>query len=177
MSAVVDAIAGRPRLTVSEANHNGSETPRVNGWSFVNDKPSSTPTELGAPPLTWGTVDSSPLLLGPGDATPNPFQIKEKSKREDLHHRIVDRVAKNKRCSARQGMTGKIECSPIPKFPNSPRAGVGNLTPAAQRLWSKIGSPGGGTLVKTSNGSKAKESGLRHRWTPTPKAVRAQTEA
>ena len=103
---------------------------------------------------------------------PNPFKIKEQSKREDLHHRMVDQVAKTKRASSKSGMTGKAEVTPIPKFPSSPRVGIGGLTPAAQRLWSKVGgSPrkSGSPLrseIRASGIVKSKLSKLRAGCTP-----------
>jgi protein DGCR14 len=160
LSAVRDAIAGRPRLTDSESGYDGSETPRVNGYAFVDDEPESQEYEA---PL-------DPIVLGKGDATPNPFKIKEQSKREDLHHRMVDRVAKTKRASSKAGMTGKVDVTPVPKYPSSPRVGVGGLTPAAQRLWGKVG--GSGRLGSPSRSDRApgiiksRESKLRVGWTP-----------
>jgi protein DGCR14 len=186
LTTVRDAIAGRPRPTASEPGFTGGETPRVNGYSFVDDAPSPSPSELGAPPLTWGTLEGSHHLLGSGDTTPNPFTIKEASKRETLHHKMVDRVAKNNRAAAKYGVTGKAGAdtpagTPTPKFASSPRVG-GNLTPAAQRLWSRVGSSGGSKLGGTFGGGratmagKARESSLRHRWTPTPRVQHSDRE-
>ncbi|KAI9786841.1 MAG: hypothetical protein M1839_005072 [Geoglossum umbratile] len=186
LSTVRDAIAGRPRPTASEPGFAGGETPRVNGYSFVDDAPSPSPSELGAPPLTWGTLEGSHHLLGSGNTTPNPFMIKEASKREALHHKMVDRVAKNNRAAARHGVTGKVGTetptgTPVPKFASSPRVG-GSLTPAAQRLWSRVGGSGGSQLGgafdggRTTVAGKARESSLRHRWTPTPRVRRSEGE-
>jgi protein DGCR14 len=132
LSAIRDAIAGR-RRPGSEATSmaaGGSETPRVNGYAFVDDEePDSEPQPPAAPRIN----------LGPGDATPNPFVIKQQSRREALHHRMVDRISQSKRESSKLGATGKVDKTPVPKFPSSPRVAAGGLTPAAQRLWSKIG--------------------------------------
>ncbi|KAL8815657.1 MAG: hypothetical protein Q9223_005231, partial [Gallowayella weberi] len=87
LSAVQDAIAGRPRPTASEAAFGGAgraETPRVNGYAFVDSEEPSPPPARNS-------------LLGSGDKRANPFTIKENSKREGLHHRMVDKVAKGKR--------------------------------------------------------------------------------
>ncbi|MCJ1304334.1 hypothetical protein MMC08_007146 [Hypocenomyce scalaris] len=149
LSAVRDAIARRPRPTASEPGFSGSETPRVAGYAFVDSAPSPSPSELGAPPLTWGSIESS-SLLGSGDATPNPFKIKERSKREDLHHRMVDRVARNKRVAKRE-TEGK---TPVPRFASSPVVRKGGLTPAAQRLLGRVA------------GTPRAVSGLREGWTP-----------
>lgn len=159
LSAIRDAIAGHPRATHSESGF-GFETPRVNGYAFVDDEPE--PHELMPPP---------PLIeLGKGDSIPNPFKIKEQSRREDLHHRMVDTVAQQKRNSAKVGLTGKLGSTPVPKFPGSPRVGPGGLTPAAHRFWSKVGkkavsTPGSGLAGKSSM-SMRERSGLRIVRTP-----------
>ncbi|KAH6655049.1 nuclear protein DGCR14 [Truncatella angustata] len=131
--AVRDAIAGKRTGTVASSSMVGSETPRVNGYAFVDDEE----PEYEAP-------RAPQIDLGPGDASPNPFNIKEQSSRESLHHRMVDKISQSKRTSQKAGMTGKVDSTPVPKFPSSPRVG-GGLTPAAQRLWGKIGGSGGMT--------------------------------
>ncbi|KAL8906338.1 MAG: hypothetical protein Q9171_006300, partial [Xanthocarpia ochracea] len=93
LSAVQDAIAGRPRPTASEAGGR-AETPRVNGYAFVDSEEPSPPPSPPPPPQA---SSSTSLLSGSGDKSVNPFKIKENSKREGLHHRMVDKVAKGKR--------------------------------------------------------------------------------
>jgi hypothetical protein len=112
----------------------GNETPRVNGYAFVDD-------EEPEPALESSNAAAPVIDLGPGDATPNPFKLQDVRKREGLHHRMVERIAASKRTSAMQGLTGKVEKTPVPKFPSSPRVS-GPLTPAAQRLWTRIDSAG-----------------------------------
>jgi protein DGCR14 len=177
ISAIQDAIAGRPRLSASEAGSNvgpttGGETPRVNGYSFVDDEPEpSTTTEDAAEDLR---------LLGRAPQTPNPFQLAEPRKREDLHHRMVDRVARKKR--AEKAARVPTPMSTPPRFASSPgsllhgspaassSAGAGaggekkTLTPAAQKLLHRVG---GGTPRPKSG--EEESSGLRNMWTPTPK--------
>ncbi|KAL2067839.1 hypothetical protein VTL71DRAFT_15937 [Oculimacula yallundae] len=160
--AVRDAIAGRRRAYDVESGVSGNETPRVNGYAFVDDEP-----EDERPPL-------APIIdLGKGEMVKNPFIIKDQSRREDLHHRMVDKNAQSKRTSSKIGMTGKVDATPVPKFPSSPRVGSGQLTPAAQRLWSKVGSgssrgPSSTFGVQTPHTVRQK-SGLRARWTPSSK--------
>ncbi|KAH6715195.1 nuclear protein DGCR14 [Leptodontidium sp. MPI-SDFR-AT-0119] len=162
LSAVRDAIAGHRRASDMESGFGGNETPRVNGYAFVDDEPDSEPQ---AP---------APIIdLGKGELVRNPFVIKDQSRREDLHHRMVDRNARTKRASSKIGMTGKVDATPVPKFPSSPRVGSGQLTPAAQRLWSKVGSgssrESSSTFgVQTPHTVRTK-SGLRARWTPSSK--------
>lgn len=153
LSAVRDAIAGRPRAGDRDSTFaEGNETPRVNGYAFVDDE---DPEESAA--------EVPVINLGPGDETPNPFKFQDQRKREGLHHRMVDRIAQSKRTSAKIGMVGNVDKTPVPKFPNSPRVS-GALTPAAQRLWSRIGGSGRdadktpfpGTVTPRSRGSGLK---------------------
>jgi protein DGCR14 len=135
LSEIRNAIAGKGRACDAESSvtGGGGETPRVNGYAFVDDE------EPEPEPERRRREKVPPIDLGPGDATPNPFQFQEQRKREALHHRMVQRISQSKRTSARLGVTGRVERTPVPKFPSSPRVSGGMLTPAAQRLWGKIG--------------------------------------
>ncbi|KAL4883090.1 nuclear protein DGCR14 [Aspergillus karnatakaensis] len=172
ISAIQDAIAGRPRQTETEAGYTGGETPRVNGYAFVDEVEPDT-----QPQKSDSGYHNDLDILGPSEATPNPFQIKENRRREDLHHRMVDRVARAKRAekvfqSIKVPLSGNA-----PRFASSPRLDFGlrtpvsatpgsggankALTPAAQRLLSRVErTPGRGT-------SSSAASGLKDLWTPT----------
>lgn len=144
MSSVQDAIAGKPRLGDQDSSVvGGGETPRVNGYSFVDDEDDEPEP-----------VPSIPIIdLGSGDATPNPFKLQEQRKRESLHERMVDRISRSNKESTKNGLVGKVDKTPVPKFPSSPRVTAG-LTPAAQRLWSKIGTPTRGSTGNSFGQSK-----------------------
>lgn len=116
LSAVQDAIAGRPRPTASEAGGGRAETPRVNGYAFVDSEEPSPPPS--PPPSSLSLLSSSS-----GDKSLNPFKIKENSKREGLHHRMVDRVAKGKRVKSQ---VEKVK-TPVPRFLSSPRVARGGV--------------------------------------------------
>ncbi|KAJ5169154.1 uncharacterized protein N7482_004748 [Penicillium canariense] len=170
ISAIQDAIAGRPRLSESEASAiPGGETPRVNGYAFVDeDEPAPEPAPTDSLEADWRLLGSS------SDTTPNPFQLRETRKREALHHRMVDRVSRSKRAE-KAARTTKTPVASTPRFASSPRldfglhrtpgggAGGKMLTPAAQKLWSQVG---GSTPQK---GGSAGKSGLGNMWTPTPR--------
>lgn len=164
LTAIQDAIAGRPRLSTSEAGISGGETPRVNGYAFVDSAPSPSPSEMSS---SWGDISTTSSLLGSGNATPNPFKIKEGSKREALHHRMVDKVAKGKRVTKREAEL-KTPVS-VPRFASSPRVGKGGLTPAAQKLLGRVGGATpigiGGKSVWEGKTPRV-GSGLRGEWTP-----------
>lgn len=152
LSAVQDAIAGRPRPTASEVSFNGASTPRVNGYAFVDSEPE--------PEQPKSLENHSPLLLGSGDNTFNPFKLHESSKREALHHRMVDKVAKGKRAAIGK-REGELRTS-VPRFGSSPRIEKGGMTPAAQRLMKKVG----GTGATPWEGKTPRMSALRQGWTP-----------
>ncbi|EAQ86028.1 hypothetical protein CHGG_07281 [Chaetomium globosum CBS 148.51] len=169
LSEIRNAIAGNRRACDAETSVTGGagETPRVNGYAFVDDEepePEPEPARLKR--------DKMPVIdLGPGDATPNPFQFQEQRKREALHHRMVDKISLSKRTSARLGFTGNVGRTPVPKFPSSPRVSGGDLTPAAQRLWGRIGgserrgaaSPFSDSIKSTPKATPVgKRSGLRN---------------
>ncbi|KAK0101011.1 hypothetical protein ONS95_013000 [Cadophora gregata] len=162
LSAVRDAIDGRRRASDLESGTGCNETPRVNGYAFVDDEPED---EMQVP--------LSSIDLGKGDLAKNPFVIMDQSRREDLHHRMVDENAHAKRTSTKNGMTGKVDATPVPRFPSSPRVVPGQLTPAAQRLWSKVGSGssrGSSSSFGVQNLNTVRtKSALRARWTPSTK--------
>lgn len=130
--------AGTDSGTVTDA-----ETPRVNGYSFVDDE-----EPLPHPKQDEATYRD--LLAGQiAEGASNPFKLKEKSTREDLHLRLVERDAEKKRVKQKDVVKGGKE--------------VGNMTPAARRMMERLG---GRTPVS---------SGRREDWTPiaTPRRDRA----
>ena len=161
LSAVKDAIAGRPRPSASEASFSGASTPRVRGYAFVD---SEEPEERSTLPS-----GSDRLLEGNGDSTPNPFKLSESSKREALHHRMVDKVARSKRHVPAAKRDLDLRTPVTPKFMSSPRVEKkGGLTPAAARL---LGQVGGRNVANTPKdiwaaGKTPKRSGLREVMTP-----------
>ncbi|PWY70168.1 nuclear protein Es2 [Aspergillus heteromorphus CBS 117.55] len=177
ISAINDAIAGRPRRTESEEGYTGGETPRINGYAFVDeDEPEYSLTSKDNNDHATSSDDLH--ILGSSDATPNPFQIKGNRRREDLHHRMVDRAARTRRAekAARETKT------PVtPRFASSPRLDFGlhtpgavtqggraskTLTPAAQNLLRQVGST---PRQGFTSASLSSSSYLRNSWTPTPK--------
>lgn len=151
LSAVRNAISGSRKASESPSILDGCETPRVNGYAFVDDEPESNLPQ-----------NNKVIDIGIGDLTKNPFIIKEQSSREDLLHRIVDKNARKKRQSIHNGFTGKFEQTPIPKFPSSPRVASTQLTPAAQRLWSQVGMIR--EVTPHDFGSSKPKLGNKNRW-------------
>lgn len=156
LSAVQAALSGHPRGS-STLSANGPSTPRVAGYAFVDSAPTPSRSDHSTRSSSWDSAS----LLGRGDATPNPFSIRETGRREALHFRMVDKVAKSKRSSiskkdgpVRSGATPKTA---VPKFASSPRVGLGGLTPAGRKLAGKLGA---------GAAADGKRSGLREFWTP-----------
>ncbi|KAL4942866.1 nuclear protein DGCR14 [Aspergillus oleicola] len=181
-SAIQDAIAGRPRQTETEAGYTAGETPRVNGYAFVDEdepEPEPEPTTTSSREEYNNDLD----ILGPSSTTPNPFEIKSNRRREDLHHRMVDRVARNKRAE-KTAQSTKTPVTATPRFASSPRLDFGlrtpgsatpgsggggvnkALTPAAQKLLEGMG------RTPRRNAGAGEKSGLRNMWTPTPRGKR-----
>lgn len=180
LSAVRDAVAGRPRHNPSEAGSIGSETPRVNGYAFVDTHvpepdDDDAPTDL----LERYGIDSSTKAT--------PFTIKESSAREKMHHKMVDQINAKRSdadsSSAPRKPTGSglgIFTSDTPRFLSAPTPRVGalqggqtpgtrlrgDLTPAAQRLYERMGS---GTPKNGGAGGFGVAHGNLKDWTPLPK--------
>ncbi|EUC42818.1 hypothetical protein COCMIDRAFT_102514 [Bipolaris oryzae ATCC 44560] len=192
LSAVRDAIAGRPRLNPSEGGYTGSETPRVNGYAFVDAHPPSDDSDSEADAPT-------DLLERYGLNSTNkvsPFTMNESSSREKMLHRMVDKINANRSQSNGTNHTSKpsssslpstgsrlgIFTSQTPRFkgagPATPGVAVGqtpgrkgkaDLTPAAQRLFERVGG-----ATPRQNSSSAGGFGGREgkEWTPTPRVKR-----
>ena len=188
LSAVRDAIAGRPRLSASEGGYTGAETPRVNGYAFVDAVPSDSEDE-----------DAPTDLLekfGAKASTGVQFKMTEERRRERLHHKMVERIAEKKSGRVASGsgsgsgsdsgsgsnsllknmQTPRFLSAPTPRLGATPGGGsgggarkVGNLTPAAQRLFEQVG---GSTPRGGGSGGFGAKSTLGREWTPTPKVKR-----
>lgn len=181
LSAVRDAVAGRPRLNPSEGGYNGSETPRVNGYAFVDAQP---------PAIQDDSDDDAPTDLlerfGVNSTSKStPFTINDASAREKLHHKMVDRIAANRSTNHHPNSTTSslfpianpksktlgIFPSHTPRFPSAPtparfntpaRKAKTDLTPAAQRLFENVG-------AATPRGARASGFAALD-WTPRARA-------
>ncbi|KAF2478675.1 nuclear protein DGCR14 [Neohortaea acidophila] len=186
MSAIDAAIAGRPRLSESEVDYSGAETPRVNGYAFVDAEP--TPSELGMP-VTDEEADAAEreaamkFMPKAEEGGPNPFNLRERSKREDLHMRLVEKADATRR-QERGGGGSQLERlrslgvtpgrTPTPRFTSGPGKGAKKdsaaaMTPAARRLAGSIATP------RRGDGMFAAEKDSRSQediWAPTPRPKR-----
>ena len=187
MSAIDAAIAGHPKPTQSESGYTGAETPRVNGYAFVDAEP--TPSELGVP-VTDEEAEAAEreaallLLPRPEEGGPNPFKLHEQSKREDLHMKLVEKADAGRRKERGGTRLDQLRTlgvtpgrTPTPRFASGPRKGAGaggeGMTPAARRLAETIG----GTPMRREGGMFGSSDGVGEggAWmrTPTPRAKRA----
>lgn len=147
LSAVDAALAGRPRGSGTDAGYSGAETPRVAGYSFVDANPTPDEEEFMRRKAPGFDEDLLSRLVGPIDSTPNPFTINDSSAREKLTLRLVDKANKNKRPqNDRLGVLVGIDTpgrTPTPKFMSAGgmRKDSGSLTPAAQNLLRRVGTP------------------------------------
>lgn len=102
LSAIDAAIAGRVRhradSTIAGSVVPGSETPRVNGWTFVDAE--ATPSELGiSDDVSTQPTQSNLLqqLIADNSLSSGGFTIADPKKRESLHHRLVEKTLASKR--------------------------------------------------------------------------------
>lgn len=144
-------------------DYDGSETPRVNGYAFVDeDEPENVPAPEDNKP------SYRDLLAGQaGDGTLNPFKINDIRKREDLHLRMVEKQAKKYRDKERDTMktpSSLLRGASTPGYLKTPAsaATAGSMTPAARRLMERLG---GKTPVR-NRGAETDHSDARDMWTP-----------
>jgi len=167
MSAIDAAISRQPpRPTDSEPGYTGAETPRVNGYAFVDAEP--TPSELGVP-VTDEEADAAEreeamkFLPAVEEGGPNPFHIHERIRREEVHLRLVEKADAGRRKAGGGGRLAQLRDlgitpggrTPTPKFGSAPRrsGGMTPLTPAGRILAASLGSAGraGGATPKRMN--------------------------
>jgi len=163
MSAIDAAIAGRPRPTDSEPGYLGADTPRVSGYKFVDAEP--TPEEIAYAKGELAAPNPTDLLSRLVSVDNGPaFQISEKSRREDLHHRLVDKNTKKKRDHANRLDTlygGETPMSRSPANTSSKRRP--DFSPAAQNLLRIMNTPHRKNMeepaMAAENGKKKLEKG------------------
>lgn len=158
------ARRGPPEFDGTE--YDGSETPRVNGYAFVDE---DEPENISSAPAE-NKPSYRDLLAGQvGDGTPNPFKINEIRKREDLHLRMVEQQAKKKRDKERNTVGSTHAGGSTPGYLKTPATAAGNMTPAARRLMEKLG---GRTPVQGHRAGKDLDAA--DLWTPgrTPRKRR-----
>lgn len=109
----------------------GAETPRVAGYSFVDDEE----------PVHQAEPTYRDLLAGQTSEGPNPFKLKDIRAREDLHHRLVEKDAEKNRAKQKEVLPGNGKQ-------------VGNMTPAAERMMERLG---GRTPVVSAQGERRRE--------------------
>lgn len=132
----------------------GSETPRVNGYSFVDeDAP-----EASIPPPTESMPSYRDLLSGQPSSAYNPFKLSESQKRETLLHKLVEQDAEKKRAKQKEITVTKGGKE------------IGNMTPAARKLLGRLGgmTPSAGASGQGGAGGRSED------WTPaaTPRRGR-----
>ncbi|EXJ83890.1 hypothetical protein A1O1_07519 [Capronia coronata CBS 617.96] len=180
------AAASESESDLETATGMGGETPRVNGYAFVDE---DEPENIKDPDTTHPSYRD--LLAGQfdGNAMPNPFKIGEIRKREELHLRMVENQAKLKRAKDRDtvrpvpggvGVGGSTSTSGprtrndnatnMTPTPTAAAAAAGNMTPAARRLMEKLG---GRTPLRAAAGNDDDRTGggitastPRNMWTP-----------
>jgi protein DGCR14 len=155
-------------------NYDGAATPRVNGYAYVDeDEP-----QPEAPTTTAPEPSYRDLLAGQAPS-PSPFHLTTQTKREALHHRLVEKTASAKRNKEREAL---LDGTPLAASSQTDRSSfgatpetvignskkqqqlAGNMTPAAARLLQRVGK----TPVRNTGGLGTRMSS-KDLWTPTPR--------
>jgi protein DGCR14 len=155
------------------------------GYAFVDAEP--LPHELDPPkgvPVTEAEADAaeraSAMALFPAadaEAANNPFKLQAQSKREEIHHRLVEKSNLQRRKPTAGGrlgiLMGQDGRTPTPRFTSSPAIGRqtpgANMTPAARLLASRIG---GRTPGRTDTLFGSQQTGDRSS-RPTPRVKKS----
>ncbi|KAG2232862.1 nuclear protein Es2-domain-containing protein [Thamnidium elegans] len=143
-------------------------SPGIRGYNLVPSTPNLSPTRMGTPQMTWGSIEGTPLLIS-GSETPGPqFSLPKISKREELGMKLSEKASKayRKKTIERQRV-----------IQGTPRSGAGLYSPAAQHLLRKSqttprAQSGFGDALRSSYGASplaSSSSSLRRLGaTPTP---------
>ncbi|KAL0094643.1 nuclear protein DGCR14 [Phycomyces blakesleeanus] len=139
-----------------------SHTPEFRGFSLVDATPSPTPSRMGTPIMTWGSIEGTPVLIK-GSETPGPqFSLPKASRREALGMRLSERASRAYRKKTKERANA---------VRGTPRSGAGLMSPAAQHLM-RTHTPyslgGFDAALRSSYGSPSATPNRRPGATPTP---------
>ncbi|RCI02262.1 DiGeorge syndrome critical region protein 14 [Rhizopus stolonifer] len=76
-------------------NDNPSSTPKIRGFSLVDATPTLSPTRMGTPEMTWGSIEGTPLLISNNNGSKTPgYSLPKISKREELGMKLSEKASK-----------------------------------------------------------------------------------
>ncbi|KAI8884876.1 hypothetical protein K501DRAFT_293758 [Backusella circina FSU 941] len=117
-----------PWTQLNGVDATASASPSVRGYKLVDATPILSPSRIGTPEMTWGSIEGTPLLISGGE-TPGPrFSLPQISKREQLGMKLSEKASKAYR---------KKKANPRSIVQGTPRTGAGLMSPAAQHLFRK----------------------------------------
>ncbi|RCH85346.1 DiGeorge syndrome critical region protein 14 [Rhizopus azygosporus] len=101
-------------------------SPALRGYQLVASTPALSPSRVGTPQMTWGSIEGTPMLVD-GSATPGPkFSLPEISRREQLGMKLSEKASRAYRKKTSERVSK-----------GTPRSGAGLMSPAAQHLLRK----------------------------------------
>ncbi|QDS76677.1 hypothetical protein FKW77_000291 [Venturia effusa] len=160
MSAIDAAIAGRPRSTDSDPGYSGADTPRVAGYKFVDAEP--TAAEIAYVKAELDPPNPTTLLSRLIADTSGPaFKMLDKTKREDTHHRLVDKNTKKKRDQANRLDNLYSRETPVSRSSaNSSTKRRPDFSPAAQNLLRIMNTPHRKSMEEPATTTESKKKRL-----------------
>ncbi|KAG1158349.1 hypothetical protein G6F37_005874 [Rhizopus arrhizus] len=132
LKAPLDIAAAKGNLTpwtqlnIHDQHATSDASPTLRGYQLVESTPRLSPSRVGTPEMTWGSIEGTPMLIE-GSATPGPrFSLPKISRREELGMKLSERASRAYRKKTNERNTK-----------GTPRTGAGLLSPAAQHLLRK----------------------------------------
>lgn len=90
----------------------GEATPGIRGYNLVDATPTLSPSRVGTPQMTWGSIEGTPLLIHQqGSETPTrgpQFSLPQVSKREQLGMKLSEKASKAYRKKMNEKQRGGI---------------------------------------------------------------------
>ncbi|KAI9493674.1 nuclear protein DGCR14 [Zychaea mexicana] len=130
------------------------------GYRLVDATPTLTPSRVGSPMMTWGSIEGTPMLIS-GSETPGPrFSLPKESRREQLGMKLSEKASRAHRKRANERVSK-----------GTPRSGAGLASPAAQHLLRRSHTPrtsAFGDALRSSYGRNTPHGSRTPGATPTP---------
>ncbi|CEG68619.1 hypothetical protein RMATCC62417_04843 [Rhizopus microsporus] len=114
------------QLSQVDQHATSDASPVLRGYQLVASTPALSPSRVGTPQMTWGSIEGTPMLVD-GSATPGPkFSLPEISRREQLGMKLSEKASRAYRKKTSERVSK-----------GTPRSGAGLMSPAAQHLLRK----------------------------------------
>lgn len=83
-------------LNNTEGTENSSvgDSPMIRGYQLVASTPKLSPTRVGTPEMTWGSIEGTPMLIAGSQTPGRHYSIPNISRREELGMKLSEKASK-----------------------------------------------------------------------------------